>query len=196
MKINRIGGHQLEITEIDKSFISEATQRFESKPVYNGSFMSGKRTVSGFLMEILCNELINKHICDCTMIGEEDFDADLLANGCRIDVKTNRSERIRNLDEAFTIFCDHGQGKYKVNISKQKTDFFICCSCNKDLSKAWINGFASAEYIIQNSTKHLKGELYHHNSAYTRHADGYDILITNLIPLKKYSKQIFKPKVI
>lgn len=170
----------LELTFYDKSIhneniLNDAKKRVEESKDYNGSHLEQKGKLYGFFMEIVCAKIFN-----CEIIGDTDFDADLVnKKGVRFDVKSRHTEYGINIEQGvFNVYVKHGNK----TVVEQNVDYFIFCSYTKELSKCWINGYIHKKKLLDLAVIKKKGDKYFKDKNLLYFEDSYCLKFDDIEP--------------
>lgn len=128
---------------ISPAMLDEAKQRAASMGVLSQSFTKGEGSIAGFLGESLANQIL----CG-TMVGDESYEYDILADGVRWDVKTKLTSCQPKAD-------------YDVSVSyyqqTQECDRYCFCRVRDDYTEGWVLGWMKKRDFFQKARFYEKG---------------------------------------
>lgn len=148
---------------IPKEIVTKAREKASEMGKLKNSITEGEGNIAGFIGEFLVAEMIGATVCNT-------YDYDLLLDGCRIDVKTKRTNYPPKPHYECSIAAFN---------TKQKCDYYYFVRVKNDFSKAWILGSYCKEDYFKDAKFCRKGDKDQSNN-FTFKADCYNLPIYDL----------------
>ncbi len=128
-------------------FIDKCSQEAIEMGILKKSVYEGQRNIYGIIGERLVNIVVEGNL-------ERTFEYDIIKNGIKIDVKSTMVNKEPTENFLVDVFAA---------TKEQETDYYAFVFVMKDLSSAWLAGFATKKDFKTHATFRKKGDLIRGN---------------------------------